>query len=53
MAEEKSTDLELLQITKDILTYCLKEEPADLSFLSGQRCSDKVVQQCSIVAVII
>jgi len=45
-----STVSELLQITKDIFDYCLREEPK-LKNLSGQRCDEKLVQQCSVKAV--
>ena len=46
-----STVSELLRITKDILNYCLSEEPSELKRLSGQRCDEKLVQQCSVKVV--
>jgi hypothetical protein len=46
-----STVSELLRITKDILNYCLSEEPSKLKSLSEQRCDEKWVQQCSVKAV--
>lgn len=42
---------ELLRITKDILNYCLSEEPSELKSLSGQQCDEKLVQQCSVKVV--
>ena len=46
-----STVSELLRITKDILNYCLSEKHSELKSLSGQRCDEKLVQQCSVKVV--
>lgn len=45
-----STVSELLQISKDIFNYCLREEPK-IESLSGQPYGEKLVQQCSVKAV--
>ncbi len=46
-----STVSELLRINKDLLDYCLREEPTELKSLSGPRHRDEIIQQCSVRAV--